>query len=54
MDNLRESAGALGLTASEVGRLLANAIRGSWLDSQAQTALLLKLDGAYLAATETA
>lgn len=46
-ENLRLIANALELTPSEVARLLANGIRGSWLASQAQTEHLLALDAAY-------
>jgi adenine deaminase len=50
-DNLRAVAASLELTASEVAKLLGNAIRGSWMTSQAQAELLLRLDAAYAAAT---
>jgi adenine deaminase len=49
--NLREVAGALELTVYEVGVLLANGIRGSWLDASRQTELLLELDRAWNEAT---
>jgi adenosine deaminase len=49
-DNLRETAAALDLTASEVAKLLSNAIRGSWLDAPEQAELLLRLDSAYASA----
>jgi adenosine deaminase len=52
--NLRATAAALELTPSEVARLLGNAIRGSWLQAQAQTELLLKLDEAWAAAVPEA
>jgi adenosine deaminase len=50
-ENLRATAGALDLTPSEMARLLGNAIRGSWLDAQAQAGRLLELDRAYAEAT---
>jgi adenosine deaminase len=50
VDNLRESARELELTVHEVASLLANGIRGSWLESTRQTALLLELDQAFEAA----
>jgi adenosine deaminase len=49
-DNLRRSAAELELTPHEVATLLANGIRGCWLDSSSQTELLLDLDGAWQAA----
>jgi adenosine deaminase len=49
VDNLRATAVALELTPSEVAKLLGNAIRGAWLEAQAQTELLLKLDEAWAA-----
>ena len=54
VDNLRATSAALELTPSEVAKLLGNAIRGSWLEAQAQTELLLKLDEAWSAAGERA
>ncbi len=50
-DNLVATAAALDLTAAEVAKLLANAIRGSFLDTAAQQELLLRLDAAYDEAT---
>ena len=49
-ENLLSTAEALDLTASEVAKLLANAIRGSWLTSPEQARLLVRLDRAYEAA----
>jgi len=49
-ENLRAVARALDLAPAEVARLLRNAIRGSWLEEQAQAELLVELDSAYATA----
>ena len=51
VQNLRATASALELTPAEVGKLLGNAIRGSWLEPADQAELLLALDHAYAETT---
>jgi len=52
VDNLLAVSHALDLTQGDVSRLLGNAIRGSWLDAEAQTVHLAALDVAYKSMAE--